>query len=253
MAKEEFENTNEEGMVEKDLIDHLRDLRSCVIYSIVFILLGMSVAWIYKELLFDLIRQPISPYLKDSGGGLVYTGIMENFVAYLKVSFVGGVIISCPLWIHQIWRFSSPALYRKEKKYAAVFIFAGTFLFIGGVTFAYYIVYPFMFDFLLGFGNGKDQALITVKEYLGFFVQTTMLFGLAFEMPLIITILGMLGIVSAQFLKERRRYAVLFIALISAVLTPPDPLSMLMMMGPLYLLFELSIISVSLLEPKEVL
>lgn len=237
-------------MEEKSLIDHLRDLRSAVVYSIIYIILGMCVAWVYKEELFDIVRQPISPYLKASNGGLVYTNIMESFMAYVKVAFVGGVVISCPLWLHQIWRFISPALYKEEKKSALLFIFFGTVLFVAGILFAYFAVYPFMFEFLLGFGSDKDQAMIKISEYLGFFVQTTLLFGLAFEMPLILTILGILGFVSAKFLKEHRRYAVLFLSIASAVLTPPDPLSMIMMLVPLYTLYELSIFSVQYLEKK---
>ena len=237
-------------MVEKDLVGHLKDLQKTVIFSGIFIGLGMVGAWIFKEALFDIIRKPISPFLKNSQGGLIYTGVGENFFAYLKISFVGGVIVSCPLWIHQLWRFISPALYVKEKKYALVFVFLGTFLFLLGVSFAYFIVYPFIFDFLFGFGSGQDQALIAIKEYLGFFVKTTLVFGIVFEIPLIISLLGALGVVSSQFLREKRRHAILFMALGSALLTPPDPLSMLMMMGPLYVLYELSILSVRFLEFK---
>ncbi len=238
-------------MEEKSLVDHLRDLRSVVIYSLIYIVIGMCISWTYREELFDIIRKPISPFLKSSGGGLVYTNIMESFMAYVKVAFVGGVIISCPFWMHQIWRFVSPALYKEEKKSALLFIFFGTVLFIGGICFAYFAVYPFMFEFLFSFGSGKDQAMIKISEYLGFFVQTTLLFGVAFEMPLIITILGILGFVSAKFLRQNRRYAILFISIISAVLTPPDPLSMMMMMIPLCSLFEISIFSVQYLERKE--
>lgn len=238
-------------MEEKSLIDHLKDLRTMVIFSLLYIALGMVVAWIYKEQLFDIIRRPISPYLKGSDGGLIYTNITENFVAYIKVSLIGGVIISCPLWIYQIWRFVSPALYKDEKKFAILFVFIGTLLFLMGVSFSYFVVYPFMFDFLFSFGSGKDQAMITIGEYLGFFVKTTFLFGLAFEMPLIITILGVLGFVDSELLKGSRRYAVLFIGIGAAILTPPDPFSMMMMMVPLYGLFELSIVSVMYLELKE--
>lgn len=238
-------------MEEKSLVDHLRDLRSTVIYSMLYIGIGMVVAWIYSEELFDIIRKPISPYLKGSDGGLIYTNIMENFLAYVKVSLIGGVILSCPFWMYQVWNFVSPALYKNEKKFALIFVFFGTVLFLTGVCFSYFLVYPFMFDFLFSFGSGKDQAMITMGEYLGFFFQTTLLFGVAFEMPLVIIILSVLGFVSSEFLKENRRYAVLFIAIISAVLTPPDPLSMMTMLIPLYTLFEVSIFGVKYLEKKE--
>lgn len=239
-------------MEEKSLVDHLRDLRNAVLFSMLYISIGMIVAWIYKEELFDIIRKPISPYLTGSGGGLVYTNIMESFMAYVKVSLIGGVILSCPFWMYQIWKFVSPALYKNEKKYALAFVFFGTVLFLTGVSFSYFLVYPFMFDFLFSFGNGKDQAMITISEYLGFFIKTTVLFGVAFEMPLVIMLLGVLGFVSSSFLKENRRYAVLIIAIVSAVLTPPDPLSMMMMLIPLYTLFEISIFGVKYLEAKEV-
>lgn len=240
-------------MEEKNLIDHLRDLRNVVIFSLIYIGLGMCVAWIYKEEIFDIIRKPISPFLKGSNGGLVYTNIMENFIAYIKVALIGGVILSCPFWMHQLWRFISPALYKNEKKYALGFIFFGTVLFLTGVSFSYFVVFPFMFEFLFSFGSGKDIAMITIGEYLGFFVKTTVLFGVAFEMPLIITVLGMLGFVDSKFLREQRRYAIFIISIVSAVLTPPDPLSMIAMMVPLMTLYELSIISVAYLaKPDEV-
>lgn len=239
-----------EELEEQSIVDHLRELRKRVVYSVLGIVVCAGACWFYKELLFDLIRQPIEPFLSTEQKGLIYTGLMENFIAYVKISLLGGVILSCPFWMYHLWRFLSPALYKKEKRYGVAFIFSGTALFLTGVSFVYFMVYPIAFDFLLSFGQGQDTALITVNEYLSFFLKTTFLFGLAFEIPLILTLLGMLGIVSADFLSENRRYAFLFLAFASALMTPPDPLSMLMMACPMVLLYELSIISIKLLGPK---
>ncbi len=180
----------EETLEEQSLVDHLRELRKRLVYSILGILVFGALSWVYKEQLFDVIRKPIEPFLSTEEKGLIYTGLMENFVAYIKISALGGVILSCPFWLYQIWCFMSPALYKSEKKYGVGFILSGTILFLSGVSFVYFLVYPLAFEFLLSFGQGQDTALITVSEYLSFFLKTTFLFGLAFEIPLILTILG---------------------------------------------------------------
>lgn len=243
----------EADLEEQPLVEHLKELRKRLIYSVLGIVISAVLAWNFKELLFDIIRKPIEPFLSTPDQGLVYTGIMENFVAYLKISLMGGFILSCPFWLYQLWRFLAPALYKEEKKYGLAFIFVGSFLFISGVCFVYFIVYPLAFSFLLSFGGGQDQALISVKEYLSFFLTTTFLFGLAFEIPLVLTILGLLGVVSADFLAANRRYAFLILSFVAALMTPPDPMSMVFMAGPLFLLYEVAIWSIRLLvkEDKE--
>ncbi len=246
------ESINSDGELEEiSLVDHLVELRKRVIYIVAGVALGAIVSWFYKEAIFDLIRSPISPYLKDSNGGLIYTSPMENFMAYIKMSALSGLIISCPFWLYHLWKFIAPALYKDEKKYAVGFITLGSCLFAGGVSFVYFVVYPIAFEFLLSFGRGQDQALIKVSEYLSFFLNTTLLFGLAFEMPLILSILGVMGVIDRKFLVKNRRYAIMVLALTSAVMTPPDPASMLLMMLPMLLLYELSIILVGLLGEKK--
>jgi len=242
-----------EELDEQTLVDHLRELRKRLMYSALGVLVMAALCWLFKETLFDVIRQPIEPFLSTEQKGLVYTGLMENFLAYVKISLLGGVILSCPFWLYHIWQFLSPALYKSEKKYGLGFIFSGTVLFVSGVSFVYFLVYPLAFEFLLSFGQGQDQALITVNEYLSFFIKTTFLFGLAFEIPLMLTLLGILGIVSADFLASNRRYAFLFLSFASALMTPPDPLSMMMMAMPMVLLYEVSILSIRILAsaPKE--
>ena len=230
------------------LVDHLSDLRRCLLHSIIAIVCGFAFSWIFSEQLFEIIRAPL---YKVTAKGLVFTAPMDKFLAHIKVSLLAGIIITCPLWMYQIWRFIAPGLYENEKKVGMAFIFCGSFLFIGGVCFVYFIVYPMAFDFLINFGGGIDEAMITISDYLSFFMTTTLVFGAAFEMPLILTILGIVGVIDHNFLRSKRRYAIVLMALLSAFLTPPDVVSMFAMLGPLILLYEVSIIAVKILGKKK--
>ena len=166
------------------------------------------------------------------------------------MSLLSGVILTCPFWIYQIWRFIAPGLYENEKKIGIAFIFSGSLLFLAGVSFVYFIVFPMAFDFLINFGGGMDEAMITISDYLSFFTTTTLVFGLAFEMPLILTILGVAGVIDHHFLASKRRYAIVLMGMMSAFFTPPDVISMFAMLVPLALLYEVSIIAVKFLGRK---
>jgi len=229
-------------------MEHLVELRERLIKAAYCILAGTVLAWNFSEQIFDILRRPIMPYLPQ--GGLVFTGPMDKFMAHIKISLMAGVLISSPLWLWQLWKFVAPGLYSKEKKYAGGFIFSGTFLFAVGVSFAYFIVFPTAFKFLMTFGGDVDKPLITIDHYLSFVATTSIAFGVAFELPLIMVILGMMGVVSQAFLKANRRYAILILAVVSAILTPPDLMSMLMMLVPMLLLYELSVFLVGLVERK---
>lgn len=241
-------NQNGEHEVNQPLIEHLSELRTRIVYSGWAILIGMAVCYGFSDFLFSVIRHPIAPYLPS--GGLVFTAPADKFIAHLKISFFGGVLLTCPIWIYQIWKFVAPGLYAKERKYSLSFIFWGSFLFILGVLFAYYGVFPMAFKFLMGYGGDVDKPMITIDQYLSFFVTTTLMFGLAFELPLVIVILGLMEIVSAKFLREKRRYAIVGMSILAAIITPPDLLSMLLMLGPMVLLYESSIFVVAFFERK---
>ncbi len=152
--------------------------------------------------------------------------------------------------LYQLWVFVAPALYKKEKKFMAAFLLIGSALFVLGGSFVYFIVFPNAFSFLLNFGSSADQAMISIAEYLSFFFVMFLVFGSAFEMPLVFSVLAVMGIVSSQFLTSSRRYAVVLLAVASAVLTPPDIFSMVFMLAPLLLLYEISIFFVKILEKK---
>lgn len=230
------------------LIDHLTELRVRLMRSVGIILVATLGAFHYAEHIFNALRQPIEPYLPQ--GGLIYTGPIDKFMAYVKIALISGVILSCPFWLWQVWMFVAPGLYKREKKYAVGFIFSGSFLFIAGVLFAYYVVLPMAFKFLMTFGGSTDVPMIAIDSYLSFISQITLMFGVVFELPLVLTMLGMAGIVSKRFLREKRRYAVMIMAVISAIVTPPDLLSMILMLGPMWLLYEISIFFVAFFERR---
>ncbi|MCS6837551.1 MAG: twin-arginine translocase subunit TatC [Bdellovibrionaceae bacterium] len=230
------------------LIDHLRDLKKTVVRSLWGIAIGFIICYQYTGPILDVIRAPITPYLPT--GGLVFTGPIDKFFAHLKVAFYGGVILSAPWWLYQIWQFVAPGLYRHEKKATVTFIGVGSFLFATGVAFTYFLVFPMAFKFLMTFGGETDKPMITIDQYLSFFVWTSLSFGAAFELPLILVTLGMLGIVSHEFLKKNRKYAIVILSVITAIITPPDVLSMLLMLVPLWILFDLSVFLVGVIEKR---
>jgi len=232
----------------QSLVDHLGELRTRIVYCAYALAAATAACYGFSERIFDFVRKPIAPYLLN--GGLVFTGPMDKFVAHLKISFACGVIISSPFWLYQVWLFVAPGLYTREKKYTVGFIFSGTVLFLLGVCFSYFVVLPMAFHFLMTFGGDTDKPMITIDHYMSFFTQMCLMFGVAFELPLILIILGMLGIVSQKFLREKRRYAVMILAVLSAVITPPDLLSMLMMLGPMLLLYEIAVFFVGFFERK---
>lgn len=237
---------------EVTLLDHLTELRARLIKSAIAIFLTTLLCWIFSDELFDIVRAPILNVMQKNnlGEGLVFTAPMDKFLAHLKVSLYGGVVLSCPYWLYQAWKFIAPGLYQEEKKYGKIFVLTGSLLFLMGVSFVYFLVYPMTFDYLLGFGGDVDRPMITIDHYLSFFFLTTIVFGLAFELPLILSLLGAMGLVTQDFMRNSRRYAIVLLAVLSAVITPPDLISMIMLMIPLMGLYEISIYAVGFFEKR---
>ena len=224
---------------ELTLTEHLEELRKRLIYVVLIIGAGFGACYLFSEQIFEVIRGPIQPYLKQ--GGLVYTGVMDKFMAHLKVSVMAGIVLTTPLWLYQVWAFVAPGLYKKEKRYIFGFLAAGSILFLAGVLFLYFLVYPIAFEFLFQFGGNQDVAMITIDEYLSFFLIMSLAFGLSFELPLALILMVIAGLIDQAFLRKNRRYAIVLIAVIAAVVTPPDALSMSMMLVPMVLLYEVSV------------
>jgi sec-independent protein translocase protein TatC len=233
------------------LMEHLTELRYRLIKAFQGIFVGLCLGVYYSEHVLTIIRKPVLKHLGPNGG-LVFTGVMDKFMAHLKVGVLTGFIITCPYWLYHLWKFISPGLYKHERRYIAGFIVSGTILFACGVSFVYFFVYPAAFEYLFTIGGDVDKPMITIHEYLGFFTVTTVMFGLAFELPVVLMVMAMMGLVDAPFLKAKRRHALLILAVIAAILTPPDGLSMMMMLVPMYVLYESSIWLIHFLIKKPV-
>ena len=220
--------------------EHLSELRSRLIKILIGLGLGFLISYFFSGEILSLISKPIRPYLTATEGNLIFITPFEKFFSYLWVSLFSGIVLSSPFWLYQIWKFISPGLYKKEKKWSLLFVGSSSLLFVSGILFVYFVVYPLSFRFLLSFG-GEELPYISLKPYLSFFLRTSLVFGLVFEMPLLLFVLLKLNIVTVQQLTKARPYVVVLIAFLSAMITPPDLFSMLFMMAPLYILFEASI------------
>ncbi|MCY4321836.1 MAG: twin-arginine translocase subunit TatC [Bdellovibrionaceae bacterium] len=223
------------------LLDHLTELRQRIIKCLLALLLGFIVSYFFSKDILEIISQPIKSYLTATNGSLIFISPFEKFSSYLWVSLCSGFILSSPFLFYQVWKFISPGLYKKEKKWSLLFVTFSTLLFLAGILFVYFIVYPLSFRFLLQFGGENELPYISLKPYLSFFLKTAIVFGLIFEAPLILFSLLKLNITNVKQLKKARPYVIVFIAFLSAMITPPDIFSMLFMMAPLYILFEASI------------
>jgi sec-independent protein translocase protein TatC len=187
----------------------------------------------------------------QTGDKLIFTGLPEAFFTYLKVALLSGIILSTPVIFYQFWVFVAPGLYEKEKRHMIPIVFLSTFFFVGGSFFGYFIVFPYGFKFFLGFASEIIRPLPSMREYLSFASKLLLAFGLVFELPLIITFLAKLGMVSVSFLKKNRKYALLLFFVGAAILTPPDVVTQVMMALPLILLYEISIIGARIFGKKK--
>ncbi len=220
---------------------HLEELRKRLIVCFIAVAIGFVLSYGFKEKLFGILVGPLVKVM-DPGQTLIYTGLPEAFFTFLKVSFLAGLILASPVIIYQFWMFVAPGLYDKEKKLLLPIVLLSTLFFVGGALFGYFIVFPWGFKFFLGFATENIRPMPSMKEYLGFSSKLLLAFGLVFELPLVITFLARLGLVTVKFLKKNRKYAVLIFFAGAAILTPPDVVTQIMMALPLMLLYEVSII-----------
>jgi len=228
---------------------HLDELRRRLIISFIAVGVGFAASYGFKERLFQILVDPLTRVMK-SGDTLIFTGLPEAFFTYLKVSFLAGLMLAAPVIIYQFWMFVAPGLYAKERRLLLPIVFLSTLFFVGGALFGYFVVFPFGFKFFLGFATETIRPLPSMKEYLGFSAKLLLAFGLVFELPLLLTFLAKLGIVSVDFLKKNRKYALLLFFAGSAILTPPDVVTQIMMALPLMLLYEISIIGARIFGKK---
>jgi sec-independent protein translocase protein TatC len=230
---------------------HLEELRKRLIICFIAIGVGFVLSYGFKEKLFEILTYPLIKVMQ-SGDKLIFTGLPEAFFTYLKVAFISGIILSTPVIFYQFWKFVAPGLYDKEKRLLFPIVALSTLFFVGGAFFGYFIVFPFGFKFFLGFASDTIRPLPSMREYLSFSTKLLLAFGLVFELPLIITFFARMGIVSVDFLRKKRKYAILIIFTVSAILTPPDVATQIMMAVPLMVLYEVSIIGAKIFGKKKI-
>lgn len=229
---------------------HLEELRTRMIRAFIAVAVGFVISYGFKEQLFTILTAPLIQAM-DAGDKLVFTGLPEAFFTYLKVAFLSGLMLATPVIAFEFWMFVTPGLYKKEKQLLIPVIILSTIFFVGGSLFGYFIVFPYGFKFFLGFASETIQALPSMKEYLSFASKMLLAFGLVFELPLVITCMARLGLVSVDFLKKNRKYALLLFFVGSAILTPPDVVTQIMMAFPLMALYEISIIGARIFGRKD--
>ncbi len=236
------------------MMEHLAELRRRLIVCVTTFLLVSVVAFIFFEPLKDLVREPLCQvprkYLGELGCDLFTRRVMGAFMFRLKLTALAGVVLSSPVWLYQIWAFVTPGLTVKEKRYAIPFAISSFVLFIAGGTVAY-LMLPTGIRLLLGFAGEGVSPLLEAEEYLNFVGLMFLGFGLMFELPLILFFLGLAGVVTVDTLRKQRRLAVVLIVALAAIVTPSqDPYTLLVLSVPLYLLYELNILVLRLIERR---
>jgi len=229
---------------------HLEELRKRLITCFVAVGIGFVLSYGFKEKLFQILTRPLIGVMQ-AGDKLIFTSLPEAFFTYLKVAFLFGIILAAPVIFYQFWMFVAPGLYDKEKRLMFPIVFLSTVFFVGGAFFGYFIVFPYGFKFFLGFASDIIKPLPSMREYLSFASKLLLAFGLVFELPLIITFLAKLGMVSVSFLKKNRKYALLLFFVGAAILTPPDVVTQIMMALPLMVLYEISIVGARIFGKKK--
>jgi sec-independent protein translocase protein TatC len=226
---------------EMPFLDHLEELRRRILWSLGFIFVGICVGFILNNQydILQILVKPVEPYL--SGGKLQIIKPTEGFMIALKLSFGFGLIVASPVIIYQVWAFIAPALLRKERRIIFPLLFASIFMFVLGAVMAYYITLPLGMAFFSKFQFASTEFKLTASYYLDMALKMILITGVVFELPIAIMLLARLGIISPQFLRAKRRHAIIGIFLLSMVVTPPDPGSMVLVAVPMVFLYELSV------------
>ena len=244
---------NSANSAEMPFLDHLEELRWRIIWSLVALIVGVVVAFVWLQTfdVFEFLERPILPYL--GGNKLKYTHPADPLSVLISASFTIGIVVALPVILFQVWAFLAPALYKHEKRVVLPVIFGAILLFVGGVALSFYVVLPMSIGWLMNIAASTDalEPMITYRDYFSFAVNMSLAFGVCFELPILILLLATLGIVTPEFLRKFRRHAFVLCIVGGAFLSPGDLITTtIMLAGPLYLLYELSVVLTSLVYRK---
>lgn len=234
--------------------DHLEEFRSRLIKSLLALVVIFIVAAVYANDIILFLEAPLRQAMPNLPAGqkpLHFTGALDVIMANLKVAMLFALIAGCPVWIYHLWRFVEPALFPNEKRYVQPFVVGSIFLFFLGIAFCYQFVLPLSLKFLIGMGTEIAVPIITVNDYISLLALMLLGFGAIFETPVVLVLLYLMGLFDSGVLKSGRGFALIGILMIAAFLTPgPDPVSQITMAAPMYLMYELSILIIDILEKK---
>ncbi len=250
---------NDEKVNPTSFVSHLTELRSRLVKSIIYLSFFFVICYFFAENIYGFLVEPYAEAVKDDevNRRLIFTALHETFITYLKVAFFAAMFISSPIILTQIWKFIAPGLYKNEKRALLPYLIATPTLFLLGGMLVYYLVMPLMIKFFLSFETSAQinslaiQLEPKVNEYLSLIMRLIFAFGISFQLPVLLSLLARVGFVDSEYLKKRRKYVIIIIFVVAAILTPPDPITQIGLGIPLLILYELSILSVKIMEKKK--
>jgi sec-independent protein translocase protein TatC len=224
-----------------DFISHMRELRSRMLVSVIALIAAFFVAYGFSEAIYGFLAKPLIDALPEGQRHLAFTGVIEPFYTYLKAGFVGAVVLASPVILYEFWAFVAPALYKDERRWFLPVVLASVVMFLAGAAFAYLVVFPVAFKYLLAFAGTDVVPMITMGLYFSVATKFLLAFGFVFEMPLVVLVLARLGVVTGGMLASWWRYAIVAAVVIGAIFTPPDVVSQMLLAVPLITLYAVSI------------
>lgn len=230
---------------ELPITSHLEELRWRLIITFIVLILFFAFAFFFSEKILLLIKRPIKEY------ELIFLSPTEAFFAHLKMSFFAAILLSSPLIFYQLWAFISPGLLQKEKKYTIPFVFSASAFFILGLLFSYFAILPLGLKFLLTYKTAGATPRLSINQYISFYCRIMLVFGLVFELPIVTVFFTKIGFLNPKLLTKNRKYAILIIFIASAILTPPDMVTQVLMALPLIVLYEIGILGSKMIYKKK--
>jgi sec-independent protein translocase protein TatC len=257
------QEANQAGAAHKmPLLDHLIELRQRLLYSVIALFVAFLICFYFAQELFDFLVQPLADLLIEREGvrgarRLIFTDLTEVFFTHIKIAFFFGAFVSCPIFLTQLWLFVAPGLYRNEKGALAPFLIASPVLFFLGGALVYFVLFPLAWSFFLSFetmGGGGTLPIeleAKVAEYLSLVMKLIFAFGFCFQLPILMTLMARVGLATSKGMAEKRKYAIVGVFIVAAVITPPDPISQLSLAIPIIVLYEISILAAKVVEKKK--